>query len=1014
MKTVAKYRLPAGGLLDRSQILGFTFAGRSLEGFVGDTVASALLAHGIHFVGRSFKYHRPRGIYAAGVEEPNALLRIGRGARATPNLRATEVPLHEGLRAAPQNAWPSLDVDLLSINNLLAPFMPAGFYYKTFKQPAKAWSKLYEPIIRRAAGLGVAPAAADPDVYEKRYDHAEVLVVGAGPAGLAAALAAAKGGKRVVLAEQDFVLGGSLHARLGETIDGKPARVWLAEAEAALRAAPHVRILPRTVCFGAYDHGLWGLLETLPADAAPQDHDPDAPRQRLCWLRAGQAVLATGSIERPLVFPGNDLPGVMLASAASAYVNRFAVKPGERIVVAANNDEGYLAALHMIEAGIEVVGIADARREPEGELPARLLRHGVAIFPAAGVARASGWHDLRHVELERVEADGSLSGRGRTRLRADTLLLAGGRSPSLHLASHLGARAVWSEEKSCLVMPEGAAGAVGEGRGENVRLAGAAAASFSLHEALEEGTAAGLAAADLPESAAAPPACDGFVWHPPSAPTPVHFKGARGKAFVDLQNDATAKDIALALREGYRSAEHLKRYTTIGMATDQGKLAGANAVQIAAAEAGTAPAAFGTTTFRPPYTPVTLAAFAGRELDAHLQPERLSPLHGWSAAQGAAWEPVGQWQRAWYYPRSGEGMGEAVQRESLAVRRGAGFMDASTLGKYEIRGPDAAEFLNRVYTGGFKKLAVGRCRYGLMLNEEGVLLDDGVVARLGEEHFYATTTTGGAARVMAWLELWHQTEWPELCLAMHSVSEQWAAIALNGPKARRILGSLTDLDLSDAALPYLHFCEGRILGAKARILRVSFTGELGYELHIPPSRAAAVAEALMEAGAEHGITPYGTETMHLLRAEKGYIIAGQDNEGTSTPDDLGLSGLCSTKKDYLGRRGAERAGFKGPGRKQLVGLLPEDPSVVVPEGAVLASPPASGARLAPPFAIEGHVTSSYRSPELERGFAMGLLRDGRARTGDIVLAAFEGRSWPCRIASPVFLDPEGARLSGEG
>ena len=426
------------------------------------------------------------------------------------------------------------------------------------------------------------------------------------------------------------------------------------------------------------------------------------------------------------------------------------------------------------------------------------------------------------------------------------------------------------------------------------------------------------------------------------------------------------------------------------------------------------PAAFGTTTFRPPYTPVTLAAFAGRELDEHLQPERLSPLHDWSAARGAAWEPVGQWQRAWYYPRPGEGMGEAVQRESLAVRRGAGFMDASTLGKYEIRGPDAAEFLNRVYTGGFKKLAVGRCRYGLMLNEEGVLLDDGVVARLGEEHFYATTTTGGAARVMAWLELWHQTEWPELCLAMHSVSEQWAAIALNGPKARRILGSLTDLDLSDAALPYLHFCEGRILGAKARILRVSFTGELGYELHIPPSRAAAVAEALMEAGAEHGITPYGTETMHLLRAEKGYIIAGQDNEGTSTPDDLGLSGLCSTKKDYLGRRGAERAGFKGPGRKQLVGLLPEDPSVVVPEGAVLASPPASGARLAPPFAIEGHVTSSYRSPELERGFAMGLLRDGRARTGDIVLAAFEGRSWPCRIASPVFLDPEGARLSGEG
>ncbi len=994
MKAVAKYRLPSGGHIDRSQLLQFSWGGRTLHGFHGDTLASALLAHGIHFVGRSFKYHRPRGIYTAGVEEPNALVTVGRNGRMTPNLRATEVLLTEGLNAVPQNAWPSLDFDLLSVNNFLSPFLPAGFYYKTFMSPAAWWHKRYEPMIRRSAGLGCASGQADPDSYERRYAYAEVLVVGGGAAGLAAAHAAGQSGKRVVLVEQDWLLGGSLLARTGETIDGEPARAWLAKMQRELAAMDNVQVLPNTTCFAAYEHGMWGLLERLRHHGTEQDK-PNAPRQRMWWLRAPRSVIATGAIERPMVFANNDLPGVTLASSAATYANRFAVKPGDRTIVFTNNNSGYVSALSLIEAGVEVKAIVDTRPAPSGAMAQRLLECGVTIFPGHGISRARGWHDLHHLRIAPIDEEG-VAQRGGVLMSCDSLAVSGGWSPVIHLPSHQGAKVQWNEEQACFIVAEAPAG---------MAIVGGAAASFALAQAVQEGATAGASAvgATAPAYGAIHGAegaldCDSIAW----------IKGKRGKAFVDLQNDSTAKDLALAIREGYESIEHVKRYTTTGMATDQGKLANVNAIRIVSKIRGLPMNEVGVTTFRAPYTPTTLAAFAGRELDDFLQPERITPLHDWSVTLGAAFEPVGQWMRAWYYPKAGEDMHRAVQRESAAVRESVGFMDASTLGKIEVRGKDAAEFLNRVYTNGMLKMPAGACRYGLMLNEEGTLFDDGVISRLADDRFFISTTTGGAPRVLAWLELWLQTEWTDLEVWLTSITEQWAALALNGPKARKVLQPLTDIDLGHEAFPYMRFREGQVCGAKARILRVSFTGELGYEIHMAPEAAVSVAEDLMETGAEYKITPYGTESMHLLRAEKGFIIAGQDNEGTTTPDDLGLSGLCSTKKDYVGRRGAERAGMRREDRKQLVGLLPENETLVLPEGV-----PLGAGELTPPFPILGHVTSSYMSPTLKRGFAMGLLRRGHKRHGETISALVKGAAVPCKIVPPMFLDPDGERLRGE-
>ena len=951
-------RLDAGGRVDRGRPLSFTFDGRSYRGFAGDTLASALLANGVHLVGRSFKYHRPRGIMTAGAEEPSALIQLERpGGRSDPNLRATEIELYDGLTAMSQNRWPSLGFDIGAANDLLSPFLPAGFYYKTFLWPASWWTSVYEPFIRRAAGLGRAPTRPDPDRYLHRHAHCDVLVVGAGPAGLMAALAAGRSGARVILVEREAELGGSLLSESGTLadFDGRAGDAWLKLVEAELAGLPEVTILRRTSAFGYLDHNYLALLERV-ADHLPLPA-PNQPRQRLWRVRAKQVVLCAGSIERPLVFHGNDRPGVMLASAARTYLNRFAVRPGSRAVVFTNNDSAYAAALDLAHAGVAIEAIVDLRARTDGALPAAAAAAGLPIRRGSAVVGTDGRLRVSRVWVSPMQADGSRVPGEPSGLRCDCLLISGGWNPTVHL---------FSQSRGKLRFDGDAAAFVPNQSFQPERSAGACNGAFALAACFAEGARAGAEAAREAGFKASEPAVPP-VREPaqePLQPTwavPSHVAPSRAKAFVDFQNDVTAKDLGLAVREGFQSIEHVKRYTTTGMGTDQGKTSNVNALAIVADKRGIPIEAVGTTTFRMPYTPVAFGALAGPHGGELFDPIRRTPSHEWATAQGAVFEDVGNWKRARYFPHAGEDMHAAVQRECLAVRQGVGLFDASTLGKIDLQGRDSAEFLNRVYTNAWAKLEVGRCRYGLMLRDDGMVFDDGVTARLGPGHFHMTTTTGGAARVMAWLEEWLQTEWPQLEVYCTSVTEQWAAVAVVGPKAREVLRAAgTDLDLANEALPHLAFKEGRVAGIPARVFRISFSGEIAYEVNVPWGYGTALWEALWAAGQSFGITAYGTESMHVLRAEKGYIIVGQDTDGTVTPFDLGMDWIVSkAKPDFLGKRGLRQAGVAAEGRKQLVGLLTVDPAEVLEEGAQIV---ATGQPGTPPVPMIGHVTSSYMSP----------------------------------------------------
>ncbi|MFQ5774638.1 MAG: sarcosine oxidase subunit alpha family protein [Kiloniellaceae bacterium] len=1007
MRTVpASFRLPEGGLIDRTEPVRFRFDGRPYQGYAGDTLASALLANGVHLVGRSFKYHRPRGILAAGVEEPNALVQLGGGAATDPNMRATQVELVEGLSARPQNCWPSLGFDVGAVNDRLSRIFPAGFYYKTFMWPAALWMK-YEYFIRHAAGLGRAPAARDPDRYDKTFAHCDVLVVGAGPAGLAAALAAGRAGARVVLAEQDAALGGALLGLAGETINGKPALDWVGEARRQLEALEEVTILTRTTAYGYFDHNFVGLLERVTDHLA--DKPAHLPRQRLWKLRAKQVVLATGALERPLVFCDNDRPGIMLAGACRTYLNRYAVKPGAKAVVFTNNDGAYRAALDMAAAGIEIAGIVDLRPDPEGPASERAEAAGLPVLSGHALVGTRGDKRVEQVRVARLSEDGERIVGTAEPLDCDLVAMSGGWNPTLHLFSQSRGQVRFDEELGSFV----------PGRSVQAeRSAGACNGAFGLGACLAQGAAAGeQAAKDAGFKAGGrrrktPTAEDtGFlparrVWLVPSD-KPL---GQRGKHFVDFQNDVTAADLKLAVREGYRSIEHVKRYTTTGMGTDQGKTGNVNAIGIVAEALDRPITEVGVTTFRPPYTPVAFGAFAGRDVDDLLDPVRKTPIHAWHERNGAVFEDVGQWKRPWYYPRARETMHEAVNREVKAVRDSLGVLDASTLGKIDIQGADAAELLNRVYTNAWKKLEVRRCRYGLMLGENGMVMDDGVTARLGETHFLMTTTTGNAASVLAHLEEYLQTEWPDLEVYLTSVTEQFATVSIAGPNARRLLAELSeDIALSPEALPHMGLAEGTVAGIPARVFRVSFTGEASYEINVPASCGLALWQAVMTAGAKYDITPFGTEAMHVLRAEKGFIIVGQETDGSVTPIDLGMDWIVSKKKDFVGRRSLARPDMLKPDRKQLVGLLTDDPQEVLPEGAQLVE----RALAKPPVPMVGHVTSSYYSPNLGRSIALALVKGGRARKGQKLYAPpAAGASVACTIAEPVFLDPEGKRLHG--
>ncbi|GGK42524.1 sarcosine oxidase subunit alpha family protein [Salinarimonas ramus] len=990
------FRLERGGRIDRSRPLTIRFDGETFTGYAGDTVASTLLANGVHLMGRSFKYHRPRGLLSVGTDEPNALLSADRGAgRVDPNNRASVLEAVDGLVTGSQNRWPSLAFDVGAVNDVLSPVFVAGFYYKTFMWPRSFWDKVYEPIIRAAAGLGVAPAGPDPDRYAHRHAHCDLLVVGAGPAGLAAALAAARSGKRVMLADEQAEPGGALLHDVTSTIDGVPAQDWVAQTIAALDAHENVVVLPRTTAFGYYNHNHVALVERI-TDHLPAGDTHGAPRERLWQVRAGEVVLATGSHERPLVFADNDRPGIMLAESLRILVNRYAVAPGREIVLATTGSSAYTVAADLKAAGLAVT-IVDARLAVDCVADtAFAAERGITVLPGHTVVGSKGRLRVSGLIVAPLRADGSVGPR-RT-LACDCVGMSGGWTPAVHL---------FSQSRGKLAYDAGQDAFLPASHAQAERSAGACAGTYDLAACLAAGFAAGAQAASLDETRAfeASPARTGFQ---PMRVMPTDVDPGRVRAFVDFQNDVTAKDLKLAVREGFHSIEHVKRYTTTGMATDQGKTSNMNALGYVAGLLDKELPQVGTTTFRPPYTPVSFGALVGPSKGALFDPVRKTPIDSWAEANGAAFEPVSLWRRAWYFPEDGEDMHAAVARECAAVREGLGIFDASTLGKIEVVGPDAAEFMNRMYVNGWSKLAPGKCRYGLMLKEDGFILDDGVVARLAEDRFHVTTTTGGAARVLALMEDYLQTEWPDLDVFLTSVTEQWAVIALQGPKAREVLAPfVSDIDLSNEAMPHMSVREGYVCGVPTRLMRVSFTGELGYEVNVPADHALSVWETLYDAGRAHGITPYGTETMHVLRAEKGFIIVGQETDGTVTPDDVGLGGMVSkVKRDFVGMRSLARPDLVASGRKQLVGLETLDPNERLDEGAQIVVDPSAPV----PVPMLGHVTSSYWSPACGRTIALALVADGRARMGETVHVTTPGGFARATIRNPVFVDAEGVRV----
>lgn len=985
-----------------SSTLHFTFDGKSFIGRPGDTLASALLRHGVHLTGRSFKYHRPRGIVGLGAEEPNALITVIRdAARKTPNLRATQIELYDGLIAVSQNRSPSLAFDFDAINDFLSPILPAGFYNKTFMWPRAAWFKLYEPAIRRKAGLGEAPTRPDPDHYSQRFAHCDVLVVGLGPAGITAALTAAMSGARVIACDEQAHIGGSLLHDPHAHINGVSVTEGLAGSLKALNENPNVTLLTRTTAFGYFPHNLIGLSERI-TDHLSQP-DPHQPRERLWQVRAKEVVLATGAIERPLVFPGNDRPGVMLAEAARGYANRFQVNVGHRAVVLAGSDAAYQSALDLHQHGVSIALIADVRDTPQdGPARTRAKAAGLVIEDRMTVLGTKGRLRVNAIQLGTV-SNGQIH--SFKTVACDVVLMNGGYTPSVHLHSQAKGQLKFDSTLGAFIPGDCP---------ERCRSAGAAAGIEGLRNQLNHGAQQGALAAKAAgfvvealtlEAQTMEGAMAGF-------PGVLASKGdiPPKKAFVDFQNDVTSRDLALARREGFESVEHIKRYTTTGMATDQGKTSNLNALAYIAKDRGMSIPEVGLTTFRMPYTPTTFGIFAGHARGDLFDPVRKTPSHDWTVARGGVFEDVGMWKRTRFFPQDHEAMHQAVMRECLAVRKSVGMFDASTLGKIEVVGPDAAEFLNRFYINNWTGLGVGKCRYGILLRDDGFVYDDGVIARLAMDRFHVTTTTGGAARVFAMMEDYLQTEWTDLNVWITSTTEQWSVVAVQGPMARQTLEKLVSgIDISNQAFPHMSVGHGTIAGMPMMLCRVSFSGELGYEVNVPGRFGAQLWEAIYEAGREFGITPYGTEAMHVLRAEKGYIIVGQDTDGTMTPDDAAVAwAIGKNKPDFIGKRALMRPAMSRADRKQLVGLLPLDPQTVPEEGAQLTL----SANLTAPYEMVGHVTSAYFSPILNRSIALGVLKGGRALIGQTVYIPMPGRDIAVTVTHPVFYDREGVRING--
>jgi len=988
-----KNRLSTGGTIDRTKELVFHFDGKRYSGFHGDTLASALLANDVHLVGRSFKYHRPRGFLTAGSEEPNGIVELRTGARREPNTRATMAELYNDLSAKSQNASPSLRLDFLSVNQLFSNFLTAGFYYKTFMWPAAFWEPLYEKIIRRAAGLGRAASDPDPDTYEHSHAHCDVLIVGAGPAGIAAALSAGKTGARVILAEENAFLGG--HLCLGrDEVDGKRASEWLEEAERAFAAMDNVSVMPRTTVFGYYDHNVLAALERVNDHVAvPQNHEP---RQRLWTMRATEVVLACGSQERPLVFDNNDLPGIMLSSAVKRYVDRYAVLPGKKIVLCGNNDSIYETADLLREHGAEIVAVCDLRKQVS-DVAQKAMDNGFQVEIGILPETAHGWHRVSSITLQRH--DESCYGN----LACDLVVVSGGYSADVHLVSQTGVSPVWRDDIHSFVPANPI---------RRERSAGASNGSFTLAHCLSEGHAAGHEAAKAAGMktgrATASPKSKQSEYGPLEA---LWRCPGQGKAFVDFQNDVTAKDITLAHQEGYVSVEHLKRYTTLGMATDQGKTSNVNGLAIMAEAKGQSIPQVGTTRFRPPYSPVAIGAFAGHERGKSFKPVRRTAMHAANERLGAVFVEAGQWLRPQYYPKPGEGVMQAIWRESDQVRKTAGMCDVSTLGKIELFGSDSAEFLNRLYINGWKMLAVGKARYGVMLREDGNVYDDGTTSRLAEDHFLMTTTTANAAGVLAHMEHYSQVVWPELDVHFCSATEQWCGVAVAGPNARKVLQDAfgNSFNMSDENLPFMGVREFEWNWITARIFRISFSGELAFEVNVPWRYGEAMWDAIYQAGQAHGLIPYGTEALSVLRIEKGHV-AGNELDGRSTASDMGLGKMMSGKKEFVGKKMAARKGMVDKNRPQLVGLKMVDEEGRLRGGAHLIESLSDTSTTA----SMGWVTSVGDSPAIGCWIGLGYVQGGSDRHGTTMIAHYplKNESVQVEIVSPHFFDPEGERLHG--
>ena len=992
------FRLNKEGLINRNKKISFTFNGKKLFGYEGDTIASALIANGIHLVGRSFKYHRPRGFFGAGVEEPNAKLQVEFNGHSEPNVNATEMELVEGLSATSQNCWPSVNFDIGAINNILKMFFPAGFYYKTFMWPKSFWYKIYEPFIRKAAGLGVASIEKDKERYEHKFEYCDLLVTGSGPSGLASAYAAAKNGAKVILAEDKPRFGGTLLTD-DVSIDNLSGKDWAEKIITELKSMPNVTVKNRSQVFGYYDHNMLVMFERV------SDHlekkSKFTPRQRLWYIRAKETILSTGSIERPIVFGNNDTPGIFLSAAAKEYMKVYGVLVGKKPLIFTNNDSAYETALEFKKNNVEPI-ILDTREEHSSELIDEAKSKGIDIRFSHGVIVANGYKKVKSAKIGKLNKDKNSFEKIET-VDCDCICVSGFWTPSVHLASQSGNKLKY-EEKIDAFIPDK--------KKQHETSVGAANGSFTLEESLKNGFENGsnLSAkiTDTKTEIAIPNvnekkygAHDKF-W---CMPLP---KNENPKRFVDFQNDVSVSDIEIALREGYRSIEHVKRYTTLGMATDQGRTSNLNGLQLVSNIENKIVPEVGHTTFRPPFTPITIGTIVGREVGMEYMPTRKTPMHEWHEKNNAVFVDAGAWKRPRYYKQGNETLFEASKREAKNVRENVGICDVTTLGKIDIKGPDAAEFLNRVYTNAWMKLPVGKARYGLMLREDGIVMDDGTTTRISENHYHMTTTTAQAANVLSHLEYYLQIVWPELNVNVVSTTEQWAGAAIAGPKSRDMLSKLyPDLDVSNDALPFMGYKEAEFFGVPSRIFRISFSGELAYEINVKSDHGMFMWEKMMEVGKEFGNQPYGTEALSTLRIEMGHV-AGPELDGRTIPSDVSLNGLVSKKKDFIGKNSLGREAFNVESRQKIVGLIPIDRKSSIPEGSHIVQD--QNAKLPNPKL--GHVSSSCWSVENNNPFSLAIMKDGKNMIGKkfFAVSPLKNKSIEVEVISSHYVDPEGKRV----